>query len=75
MRLIELTYYRSHKKYGSLSGPTSKKFFMNPLQISQLTEYGDCVKLILENGTELEVVETKEDIIRKANKPRQPLVR
>lgn len=73
MRLIELTYYRPEKKYGGNRGPTEKKFFLNPLQISQLTPYTDSTKLVLINGDAFEVVETKDEIMTKSNRSNESL--
>ncbi len=68
MKLIKLTYFKSPTKHHTVSGPTSKQFYLNVLSIDMMTEYTDSTKLVLKSGFVVEVVESKELIMRLHNK-------
>lgn len=68
MKFIELTYYKPEKNYGGGSGKTSKTFLLNVEHISRITSYKDSIKLNLLDGAEIEVCESKKQLILKLKK-------
>ncbi len=62
MKFIKLHFYKGHKKYGAKSGPTEKAFFLRAAHISYIVPYAECTKIVLEQGTEVEVNESQQQI-------------
>ena len=65
MFFIELTYAKPPKAYGSMAGPTDKKFLLDVYSIESITQYNESTKLTLKSGKEVEVVETRDYIVKK----------
>ena len=54
MFFIELTYAKPPKAYGSMAGPTDKKFLLDVYSIESITQYNESTKLTLKSGKEVE---------------------
>lgn len=66
--LIQLTYYRSPKIYGTSSRATDKVFYLSNLSVIRITPYKHSNKLLTESGAEMEVVESLDYLMRELNR-------
>lgn len=64
MKFINLTYYRPENQYGGTAGATTKTFLCNMELVERITQYKDSTKISMYSGKDIEVVESKNDILR-----------